>query len=344
MKIFYGINGEGLGHAMRSAEVIRELKKNHDVSVFTGGKAKDYLKKFGEVKSINYLSFITRDGKIKYIQTFLYNLLISPLILLSFLKVIISCILNRPKVIITDFEPLTAYSGLILRIPVISFDNQHIVTDTSAGKIKNLSEVSLYKLIVHLMCPFPRKKIITSFFHPKILSKNAIIVPPVVRKLVEKQKEKAGNHFLVYLSLGGDSILEVLEKSKQKCIVYGKLSRKSSKYLKIKNFSAEDFAADLASSRAVVSNAGMSTLSESIYLKKPVLCIPLSGQTEQEVNAFYVGKANFGLSSSKIDKSIIRKFVSKIPLYEKNLKKFTFSNKEVFSAIEKEIKIGHTNL
>ena len=344
MKIVYGINSEGLGHAMRSAEIIRELRKNNDVSVFTGGKAKDYLERFGEVKKISYLSFITKDGKINYIVTFLYNLFTFPLLLFSFLKIIYLVISDRPDFIITDFEPLTAYSGLILRIPVISFDNQHIVTDTSAGKIKNLPGVFLYKIIVNLMCPFPRKKIITSFFHSKILSKNAIIVPPVVRKLVENQKVKTGNHILVYLSLGGESFLNALEKSRQKCIVYGKLSRKSSKYLKIKSFSAESFAKDLASSRAVISNAGMSTLSESIYLKKPILCIPLSGQTEQETNAYYVEKEGIGLSSNKIDKATIKKFVSNIKFYENNLQKFNFSNKEVFSAIEKEIKIRHTNL
>ena len=43
MRILYGVNGEGLGHATRSEVVIGSLLNEHDVRVMASGAAFKYL-------------------------------------------------------------------------------------------------------------------------------------------------------------------------------------------------------------------------------------------------------------------------------------------------------------
>lgn len=338
MNILYGVNGEGLGHAMRSVEIIKPLLKENNVKIVTGGRALDYLKKIGSLKKVSHLSFVTKNGKIKYRRTALLSILKFPFFVYHFLSILISSIIKRPNVIITDFEPITAYVGFILRIPVISFDNQHIVTDTKIPKVVGVASRLFYKTIVYFMIPFPRKKIITGFFYPKVSGKNAVLINPVVREMISKQKVKKGERLLVYLSLGDDSLLKELNKLKERCIVYSKTNLKSTKYLKIRKFNEKEFAKDLANSKAVICNAGMTTLSESIYLKKPVLCIPLKGHMEQELNAYYIQERGYGVSREKINDNVLREFLKNLSIYENNLRKTDFSNKDALKIIEKSIK------
>ena len=42
-RIFYGVNSEGMGHAMRSLPVIERLRARYDVHVFCGGRVKSWL-------------------------------------------------------------------------------------------------------------------------------------------------------------------------------------------------------------------------------------------------------------------------------------------------------------
>src|SRR3989344_6386026 len=198
MNIIYGINGEGMGHAMRSSEIIKELSKENKVKVIAGGRAYHYLKQNNNnIKEIPYLSFVNKNGKIKQFQTFLLSLLKGPFLAYNFLSLLGSCIIKRPSIIITDFEPITSYVAFFLRIPLISIDNQHVVTDTKVHESGTKLSLFLYKAVVHLMCPFPKKKIITSFFYPEILTKNTFFVPPIIRSSISKEKSKEGNKILV---------------------------------------------------------------------------------------------------------------------------------------------------
>ena len=49
-----------------------------------------------------------------------------------------------------------------------------------------------------------------------------------------------------------------------------------------------------APARGVVATAGFSLMSEAVYLRKPMLALPLTGQFEQEMNARYLGRSASG--------------------------------------------------
>ncbi len=58
--------------------------------------------------------------------------------------------------------------------------------------------------------------------------------------------------------------------------------------------SAEQFADDLASCRAVFCMAGQQLIGEARYFGKPLLVVPFPNQHEQEINARYVRKEGIG--------------------------------------------------
>ena len=62
-------------------------------------------------------------------------------------------------------------------------------------------------------------------------------------------------------------------------------------------FANEAFIDDLRTSRGVVASAGYSLMSEAVYLRKPMLALPLAGQFEQEMNARYLASLGYGTAS-----------------------------------------------
>lgn len=80
-------------------------------------------------------------------------------------------------------------------------------------------------------------------------------------------------------------------------------------------FDEAGFLRDLASSRAVISNGGMSLLGEALSMGKPVLAIPVGGHHEQILNACYLERLGFGVGRRQLDALSLRAFVRDIPAY-----------------------------
>ena len=66
MRILYGVNGEGMGHATRSEVVIEDLLGDHDVKVMASGAAFRYLSgRLGNVNQVFGPSFEMEQGEIR---------------------------------------------------------------------------------------------------------------------------------------------------------------------------------------------------------------------------------------------------------------------------------------
>ena len=75
MRILYGVNGEGMGHAARSKAILEELQKKHNIKVVVGGGAYFYLRKFFKSSRIGHLRIIYRNNAVSYFLTIFYNLI-----------------------------------------------------------------------------------------------------------------------------------------------------------------------------------------------------------------------------------------------------------------------------
>ena len=336
MKILYGVSGEGLGHSSRAKEIILHLrKKGHKVLIMTYGQAYPVLKSLAETIKIEGIHLHFEGDSLSLKKTINHgtkNMLTNLKNLNSIKKEI-----NRfkPDLCITDYEPIVPIMRYWYKLPLISIDNQHRLTHVSL-KIppKYRKDFLLAKHATNLCVSRADAFIILSFAKARSLKKNVYIVSPILRKEIQKIKTTKSDNILVYQTKPNQKLIEILEKIPEKFIVYGYNTQKHEGNLHFKKTS-KDFLKDLASCKAVISTAGFTLISEANYLKKPFFALPLKGQFEQTLNALFLKKANYGNYSDSPNEQQIRKFLSSIPFYEKNLQKHKTNPREAFKVIDK---------
>jgi len=121
-------------------------------------------------------------------------------------------------------------------------------------------------------------------------------------------------------------------------VVYGMRKRKISPRIVFKDFSEDEFIRDIASARYVILNGGFTVISEALYLKKPVLAIPIRKQAEQLFNAACLRRAGYGDYTEALAKKDIERFEGKLGFFKQNLeKKKEWTNTEFFVKLENAI-------
>ena len=342
-KILYGVAGEGMGHAVRSKVLIEHLQKKNQVKVVAASKSYTYLSKFFSVEEIDYFKIIYRNNKVANLLTFLNNAIRFPIILKKAFKVGKIIKQFKPDIIITDFEPITDYYAWIKKIPVISIDNQHIITSANYSNITKYHKLSsfLTKFVIKTFIIKANKIFIFSFLPAKEAGKDVHIIKPILRANIMKLKPKEKGYILVYqTSTSNKGLIPTLNKIKrQKFIVYGLYKNKKCKNVIIKDIKEKEFIKDLKNCKAVITNGGFTLISEALYLKKPILSIPVEKQFEQILNATHLDMMQYGRYVKKTTKENIEEFIKHIPYYKKHLQKYKkYTNKEALNLLDKTIK------
>ena len=335
--IAYGVCSEGMGHATRSKEVISALlSKGHTVHIFTSDSAYTYLSSFFDnVHEIKGFHLVYKDNKLLRFVSTIKILGQIPLKTFPTVKIMARKFSEiKPEVIISDHEVFSSLLGDYIGIPVISTSNISIVDKTKT----ELRAYPLSKFLtraVDKLSNFRAKYfIIPTFFYPSVKRNNVILTSPVVRDEVRRLTPSVGNHILVYhTSKDCLSLLKELKGLKEECRIYGFGKQPSTKYMKYFAFSKSQFLEDLASAKAVITGGGFSLISESLYLKKPLLSLPLQGHYEQLTNAFYIQKSKFGEWMHVASKEVVVDFLLKRPFYEHYLQKYEFDSEEYTKTI-----------
>ncbi len=342
-KILYSVCGEGMGHAIRSAVVIKHLLKENDVVIFAGGRAFDYLsEKFDNVYYIEGPNTVYSGNNAKYKSTFFSVIKDLP----KSLKFNIKLLYNiarafKPNIIVSDFEAFSNLLSKLLGIPLISLDNIHVITQCRLDlPDRYLSEKIVAGGVIRLFINRPKKYLITTFFYPEIKNKNKTeLFPPVLRDEIFNLKPVSGDHILVYQT--SDSNLELLSTLKtinEKFIIYGYDMEKRDKNLHFKKFNENQFFKDFESSKAVISNGGFTLMGESIYLRKPIFCVPVRKQPEQTVNAMFLEKLGYGEFHESLTKENFEHFLQNLDTYRSSLNSFEHNgNQEILDALDKAI-------
>jgi UDP:flavonoid glycosyltransferase YjiC (YdhE family) len=81
---------------------------------------------------------------------------------------------------------------------------------------------------------------------------------------------------------------------------------------------------ELGAAKAVMGTAGMSLVSESVWLKKPFFGIPIKNEYEQTVNAMTVQRLRFGDFSEEPTHGQIEHFLSNLATYRRSLEDYRF--------------------
>jgi uncharacterized protein (TIGR00661 family) len=350
MRILYGVVGEGMGHATRSRVVLEHLREaGHEPMIVVSGRAHEFLKKhFDKVVEIQGLTIEYAGGAMDRDASLLKNVVLAPSMLLANAKAYFKEVAKfGPELAISDFDSYSYFFAKRHKLPIISIDNQQIIhrckhDDDIKKGVK--TDFQATRAFVKAKLPGCDHYLVTTFFRPEIRKKfadNTTLVPPILRDVILKAKPTTGEHVLVYqTSLSDDSLIPSLNRlSDTKFIVYGLRRDEVHGNVVLKSFSEEGFVADLACSRAVVANGGLSLLSEAIYLGKPIFSVPVRHQFEQEMNARYVEKLGYGLHAPRMDPDVLRAFLRETEKFAAVVREHRQDgNEELFRKLDRLVK------
>ena len=301
MKIFYGICGDGRGHAARSFALIEKLQSiGHDVTVFTFDEAYELLSISGipdhKIFKIAGLRFGQNESGISIVETIknAWNFFFEAKKDLRSIKSEIRKS-GKPDLIISDFEPLLPRIAIYFGIPYITIDNQHkFCTPLREGFSFWLQLYSaLAGIFISQYIPKPTLSIISTFHNCTNLQ-GYDRIEIMLREQYVKRAVRYDGPILVYVRNPVHiKVSEVIATLPNKFVFYGPKGTISPN-IEYKNTSYGEFADDLARCSAVIACGGNQLMGEAKYFGKKVMAIPMPMQWEQEINALYVEKEKIG--------------------------------------------------
>jgi uncharacterized protein (TIGR00661 family) len=143
-------------------------------------------------------------------------------------------------------------------------------------------------------------------------------------------------------STSNSTLPEILKRSGRECRIYG--VRRDIKQdvvegnLRYRPFSEVGFIDDLRTAAGVVASAGFTLMGEAVYLRRPMLAVPIKGQFEQELNARYLEKLGYGLGDSELTSEGLGRFIERIPEFERTLASYSQDgNKDLLAALDQTL-------
>ena len=235
---------------------------------------------------------------------------------------------------ITDFEPMTAYLAHHYDLPLITIDNQHRLRYMSYPCPAHLqAERRMTKTIIRAMVPRPDVSLVTTFYYGEPKNNRTFFFPPILRKEVLSLRSSQGEHILVYLTSGFETFLRRLKSfTRESFIVYGSEKEGPEGHLTYKGFSKTGFLHDLATCKAVMATAGFTLMTESFYLRKPYLALPMRGQFEQEINGFLLARLQYGINLRRATTEAVGNFLYRLPDFVENLEAYQAEDNSAIKA------------
>jgi uncharacterized protein (TIGR00661 family) len=231
--------------------------------------------------------------------------------------------------VITDFEPLSCHEGHRRRVPVISIDNQHCMTNVDVTfPREHRADAAATRMVVRMMVPRADAYLVTSFFNAKVKRRNTFLFPPILRESILQAKPQAGEQVLVYVTSPAPALAKLLRSVRCQFIAYGFGREGQNGNVLYKKPSLDGFLQDLINAKAIVANAGFSLLTEALHLGKPYLAVPVEHQFEQVFNAYWLEKAGYGAFWEELNRERVESFLYNLPHYREKLRDYPRAGNE----------------
>jgi uncharacterized protein (TIGR00661 family) len=338
-----------MGHAMRSQVVLSHLvRAGHDVHAIASQRAVDYLgEHFASVQRIHGLSIVYEENRVRRGKTLWSNVLAGARAIPGQIRAYFDMIeAFRPDVVVSDFESWTYLYGILHRVPVLSVDNiQMINRCLHPPDVIDVDRVGFETARAFVKAKLPQAEhyLITTFYYPPVRKKRTTLYPPILRPAILSAESRRGAHLLVYQTAeGNESLTRALAGSGIECRVYGMRRGISEEQvegnLRYRPFSEAGFIDDLRTSRAVVAGGGFTLMGEAVYLRKPMLAMPVVGQFEQTLNALYLEREGYGRYARTLDAETLSGFLAALPRCEEKLAAYSQDdNRLLLAALDEKL-------
>ncbi len=350
-RIVYGIHGTGHGHAMRGLTIARKLTQ-HEFLFVTNDDALNVFSDEFPVAILPNLGTVFKDYKVDFMGTLKKAV---PILAQreKYTKKAIKIIDDfKADVCMTDLEYFVPRAAKHLQIPCLTLDHQHVITSCKHQLPANmLWDFYIQGLTPKYLFSPTEYNLIVSFYAPPVLKQyNAKVVPPILRDKVIEAKPRDDGHILVYQSnTTHESLVQFLQESTERlCYVFGYEQDAGRKGNVIFMKKSEDTFLELLESACyVIQGGGHTLMTESLYLGKPVLTIPISAMVEQRFNALYIEQLGYGkqVNMFNLKKNVLQNFEENLTYFKNNIAQKNFCGNElIFELVDTFIKTKHLDL
>ena len=298
MKILYGVQGTGQGHLSRAYAMAAALNEYPvEVTWLVSGRDRQLLfdmHPFGDYLHRRGLSFATHNGTIRYRKTLAKNSI------RHFLREAGQLDVSAFDMVITDFEPVTAWAAKMAGAPSIGIGHQYAFGKNTPKK--GLNPVN--KAIMGSFAPVQTN--VGLHWYPY----NNNILPPIIH-LPDIQTANEG-HVVVYLPFEDQAaVTTMLQKSPDHRFLQfaSSLDERTAGNVQLCKASTQRFKRELASAAAVICNCGFELISECLQWGKPVLTKPLGGQPEQLSNAYALELLGCAMVTPHLSSSLVSRWL-----------------------------------
>ena len=276
MRILYAIQGTGNGHLTRALDVIPALQRRGELDILVSGCQVDLSLPYPVKYRLRGLGFIFgKSGGVDLYRT------VAQLDSRSFYREVRRLPVEEYDLVITDFEPVSAWACMLAKKHCVGLSNQVAALHANAPKPEETDSVG--KFILKSYSPT------TARYGLHFSRFDDTVFTPIIRKQVRGLEVSNQGHYTVYLPAHDDlKILNALATfGKIEWQVFSKHSRQAFRHgnVSIQPIQDEAFLKSVASSAGVLCAAGFGTPSEALYLRKKLLVVPMKNQFEQVCNA-----------------------------------------------------------
>ncbi|WP_372626608.1 glycosyltransferase family protein [Arsukibacterium sp.] len=284
MKILYGVQATGNGHITRARALLPELlQQGIEVDFMFSGRPKAKLfdmEMFGHYRWANGFTFTTARGKVKRFATLQQ---LKPLV---FWRDVRQLDLSGYDLVLTDFEPVTAWAAKRQGVLSVGLARQYALRYPLAGK------QSAFWLNTAVQCFAPAQHMLGVHWQPDYPD----LLPPLLTQTsLQPYPAEPGQRpfILVYLPFEDTSVVINWLKHYPSWHfkLYSNISElRSEQNVTLLPLSRNAFPRDLQHCSGVICNSGFGLCSEALIAGKKLLIKPLQGQTEQAYNSYTLVK------------------------------------------------------
>ena len=300
MRMLYGVQGTGNGHISRARAMAPALERR-GIQVdwlFSGRDPARFfnMETFGAFRTRAGLTFVHVDGCVSYPRTLLANNY------WHFVRDVWQLDLAPYDLIVSDFEPISAWAGKLRSKTVLSVGHQPAFDYRVPVAGRDLATTLLMRVFA------PGSVRVGMHWD----SFDAPLLPPMI-DVQHTAGDVLDDKVLVYLPFENQTqVTEVLRQiDGYEFFVYAPGSPHTDDgHLHLRPTSLAGFRADLASCSAVICNAGFELSSECLSLGKKLLVKPLHQQMEQTSNALALESLGFGAALHELQAGEIRHWLA----------------------------------
>ena len=320
--IFYGVCGEGRGHAARVRTIVEELRSRHNIHIFAPAMAYEMLAPIYRDSGIHVhhipgLCFAYGNRcQVDYLKTGWQAAQYLAGLNAQIRRVTKAIEKHAPDLVITDFEPIVSRAAERCGVPYISLDHQQFMLSYDLSSLPGYLRRHAFYMSRMIKAYYSRQResIVSSFYFPPLRTDvaNVTQIGVLLRPEILAASRERGKHLVAYLRRKvAPSVFQALEGSGCEVRIYGQGQQPSRGNLKFLPIDFDRFIDDLAASRALISTAGNQLIGEALYLDKPVLAMPEPNNYEQHINAHFLQRSGGGrtVDMAKLTAGTIRGFL-----------------------------------